>query len=180
MAQEPAKSGQSRKRLWVLGACGAILLLLVLAGVLGSHSPRPQGKSESVAKHSSTTTAPPPTTTTVPAPTTTTAPPPTTTATTSPPPTTTVPVPTTTTAPAVATGAHCTARATPANDGYAGDYNVYVQSNQPNTNARAHDATDQYGYETNQTGYAVIYLWTQHPGEQITVTVGSAHCSATA
>jgi cardiolipin synthase len=104
-----------------------------------------------------TTTTPPPATTT-----TTTARPPTTT-TTAPPP-----------------RAWCTASASPANDGYAGDYNVYVQSNQPYTNARAHDATDTYGYETNGTGYAVIYLWTQYSSEPITVTVGPAHCSTSA
>lgn len=118
-----------------------------------------------------TTTPPPPTTTTAPRP------PPTTTSTTAPrppPPTTT----TTTTAPPAA--AACTASAAPADDGYAGDYYVYVSSNQPYTEATAHDASDSWTDETNGSGSVRILLYYQSPGEAIAVTVGPAHCSATA
>ena len=76
--------------------------------------------------------------------------------------------------------ASCTATAGPANDGYATDVNVYVQSNQPYTEATASDATDTYSYETNGAGDAVIYLWHQSPGEPIAVTVGTARCSTAA
>jgi cardiolipin synthase len=103
--------------------------------------------------------------------TTTTAPPP-------PPTTTTTAPPTTTTAPP--TGPSCTVSATPADDGYAGDYYVYVSSNQPYTEAIAHDATDSWTDETNGTGSVRILLYYQSPGEAIAVTVGPAHCSTTA
>ena len=76
--------------------------------------------------------------------------------------------------------AWCTASASPANDGWAGDYDVSVSSNQPYSNATASSATDTYGYETNSSGSAVIYLWYQSPGENITVTVGGATCYTTA
>lgn len=76
--------------------------------------------------------------------------------------------------------AWCTATAGPANDGYSGDYNVYIHSNQPHTEARASDATDAYSHETNAAGYTYITLWHQYSGEGITVTVGNAHCSTTA
>ena len=74
----------------------------------------------------------------------------------------------------------CTASASPANDGWAGDYDVSVSSNQPYSNATASSATDTYGYETNSSGSAVIYLWYQSAGESITVTVGGATCYTTA
>jgi len=177
-AIDPKRPGWRRL---VLGAIGAAVVIVILASVLGGHNPKrarsaltSQSKKPVTSSSTfvaTTTTAPPPTTTTAPPPTTTTAPPPT---------TTTAPPPTTTTAPAFVSNAGCTAHATPANDGYAGDYNVYVQSNLPYTNARAHDATDTYRYETNGRGDAVIYLWRQYPGEQITVTVGPDHCTTTA
>jgi cardiolipin synthase A/B len=74
----------------------------------------------------------------------------------------------------------CQASASAANDGYAGDYDVYVQSNQPDQKATASDSGDTYSYETDDAGYAVIYLWNTSPGETITVTVGGATCSTTA
>jgi len=77
-------------------------------------------------------------------------------------------------------GAHCQASAVPANDGYAGDYNVNVTSNQPNQTATASDATDTYSYPTNADGSATVFLWYTHPGEFISVTVGAASCSTTA
>lgn len=94
----------------------------------------------------------------------------------------TQPLPPTTTSsgpppPIVAT---CTVNASSANDGYAGDYYASVQSNQPYTEATAHDSTDSWSDETNGTGAVRILLYYQTPGEQITVTVGSAHCSTKA
>ncbi len=67
-----------------------------------------------------------------------------------------------------------------ANDGYAGDYDVYVESDQPGEKATASDAGDTYSYDTNASGSAVIYLWHTSPGEAIQVTVGAARCSTTA
>jgi PKD repeat protein len=78
------------------------------------------------------------------------------------------------------TGPWCTATAAPANDGYPGDYNVVVHSNQPNTQATATDATDTWSQKTNASGYAKILLYHTSPGENITVTVGPATCSTTA
>jgi phosphatidylserine/phosphatidylglycerophosphate/cardiolipin synthase-like enzyme len=77
-------------------------------------------------------------------------------------------------------GPSCQASASPANDGYPGDYNVYVHSNQPDQKATASDSGDTHSYNTDSSGYAVIYLWNTAPGETITVTVGGATCSATA
>jgi len=99
---------------------------------------------------------------------------PATTATALPPPTTT-----TTTAPSQ-TIASCTASVAPAEDGSAGDYYVSVSSNQPYTEATAHDASDSWTDETNGTGSVRILLYYQSPGESIAVTVGPAHCSTTA
>jgi hypothetical protein len=70
----------------------------------------------------------------------------------------------------------CKASASPANDGYAGDYDVYVQSNQPNTTATASDSTDTWSHTTDSSGSATIYLWYQYAGESIKVTVGGATC----
>jgi cardiolipin synthase len=74
----------------------------------------------------------------------------------------------------------CRASAAPANDGYAGDYDVYVESDQPDEKATASDAGDTYSYYTNGSGYAVIDLWHTSAGEAIEVTVGAARCSTTA
>ncbi|MGO9197356.1 MAG: phospholipase D-like domain-containing protein [Acidimicrobiales bacterium] len=81
---------------------------------------------------------------------------------------------------AASAGASCQAHASSANDGYAGDYDVYVHSNQPDQKATASDSGDTHSYYTNGSGYAVIYLWNTTPGEAITVTVGGARCSTTA
>ena len=96
--------------------------------------------------------------------------------TTSPPATS----PPTTSAPPPPTGATCTASAAPSNDGYPGDYEVYVNSNQPDTKATASDANDTWSETTNSSGYADIRLYNTSPGEPITVTVGGAICSTTA
>ncbi|MGH9169587.1 MAG: phospholipase D-like domain-containing protein [Acidimicrobiales bacterium] len=77
-------------------------------------------------------------------------------------------------------GAWCTASASPADDGYSGDYDVDVHSNQPDKTATASDAGDTYSYETDSSGYAEIRLWDTSAGELITVTVGAARCTTTA
>ena len=152
---------------------GEELVILVASPVLmhGSNGSATTSKTRPPIAASPTTSVPRSATTLPPPPTTTTSPAPPTTTTEPPPP------PTTTTSPPPPPGAWCTATAAPANDGYPGDYDVFVHSNQPFTNATVSDATDTYGYETNATGYADIYLWTQYPGEPVSVTVGSAHCS---
>ena len=87
-----------------------------------------------------------------------------------------------TTSPATtpASGAWCQASASPANDGYSGDYNVDITSNQPYTEVTASDSTDKWSDETNGSGDVVIRLYYTSPGESITVTVGAAACSTTA
>lgn len=79
-----------------------------------------------------------------------------------------------------APSATCTASAAPANDGYSGDYNVTVTSNQPDTEATATDTTDSWSDKTNASGSVVILLYDTSPGEKITVTVGTAVCTTTA
>jgi cardiolipin synthase len=77
-------------------------------------------------------------------------------------------------------GALCQASATSAHDGYSGDYDVDITSNQPFTEATASDSTDKWSDETNGSGGVVIRLYDTSPGESITVTVGGATCSTTA
>lgn len=91
--------------------------------------------------------------------------------------------PTTSSAPAPSGGpgsAWCQASATPSNDGYPGDYEVYVRSDQPYTEATASDAGDTWSHETDGSGYVDIRLYHTSPGEAIVVTVGAARCSTTA
>jgi hypothetical protein len=54
--------------------------------------------------------------------------------------------------------------------------NVYVHSNRPYTDATASADGYSWGYETDGTGYAVIYLNGPPPGAEITVTIGGATC----
>ena len=77
-------------------------------------------------------------------------------------------------------GASCTASASPANDGYRGDYYVSVNSNQPNQKATATDAGDSWSDYSDSSGYVRILLYDVSPGEQINVSVGAASCSTTA
>jgi phosphatidylserine/phosphatidylglycerophosphate/cardiolipin synthase-like enzyme len=93
----------------------------------------------------------------------------------SPPPAPSTPA---ATAPA-SSGASCQATAAPANDGYSGDYDVSVTSNQPDTKATASDATDTWSDDTNSSGSVVIVLYHGSPGESVTVTVGGATCTTT-
>jgi phosphatidylserine/phosphatidylglycerophosphate/cardiolipin synthase-like enzyme len=54
---------------------------------------------------------------------------------------------------------------------------VYVRSNQPYQQATATAGGYSHSYETDGTGYALIYLNGPLPGAQITVTVGGATCT---
>jgi hypothetical protein len=76
--------------------------------------------------------------------------------------------------------AWCTATAAPANDGYSGDYEVHIRSDEPDQKATASDTGDTWSEHTDGSGDATIRLWHTSPGETITVTVGAASCSTTA
>lgn len=91
-----------------------------------------------------------------------------------PPPQAAVP---TTTAPVPKTAAAAWCRAT-ASVYYAPDdeNNVYVYSNQPYADATASSDGHSWSYETNGSGYALIYLNGPPPGAEITVSVGGATC----
>jgi cardiolipin synthase A/B len=77
---------------------------------------------------------------------------------------------------AAGSGAWCTASATVYNASY-NENNVYVHSNQPNQSATATADGYSHSYQTDGSGYALIYLNGPPPGAQITVTVGSARCT---
>jgi hypothetical protein len=105
------------------------------------------------------------------------------------PPSTTVPPPAASASPPAATtpptsppssAASCQATASPSNDGYPGDYEVFIHSNQPNQEATASDAGDTWSHETDSSGYTDIRLFRTSPGEAISVTVGAASCPTTA
>jgi hypothetical protein len=133
-----------------------------LAAPASSAPPSSPSSSPSPSPSTSSSSPPPP-------PRTSPAPPPTRAA---PPPTTAAPRPTT------APSAWCTATASVY---YAPDdeNNVYVHSNQPYTDATASGGGHSWSYETNGSGYAVIYLNGPPAGTPITVTVGGATCTAT-
>jgi hypothetical protein len=60
------------------------------------------------------------------------------------------------------------------------DYDVYVNSNQPNHSVTASASNgESQSYYTNSSGYADVYLYAD-PGDSITVQVGAATCSTTA
>ncbi len=54
-----------------------------------------------------------------------------------------------------------------------------MQSNQPYTDATASADGYSWSYETNGSGYAVIYLNVPLAGADLTITVGAATCTAT-
>ena len=58
--------------------------------------------------------------------------------------------------------------------------NVYVHSNQPHQPATATAGGYSHSYETDGSGYALIYLNGPLPDTQITVTVGGATCTTKA
>ena len=74
-------------------------------------------------------------------------------------------------------GAWCTATASVYNAAY-DENNVYVHSNQPYTTATASADGYSHSYETNGSGYALVYLNGPPPGVTITVRVGGASCTA--
>jgi hypothetical protein len=79
-------------------------------------------------------------------------------------------------APAPAPAAWCTATASIYNAER--DWNnVYVHSNRPYRSATASADGYSWSYETNGSGYALIYLNGPPPGAEITVTVGGASCT---
>jgi cardiolipin synthase A/B len=73
-------------------------------------------------------------------------------------------------------GAWCTATASVYNAAD-DENNVYVHSNQPYQNATAAAGGYSHSYQTDGSGYALIYLNGPLPGAQITVTVGGATCT---
>jgi len=73
-------------------------------------------------------------------------------------------------------GAWCTATAS-VYDASRDENNVYVHSNQPDTEATATADGYSHSYETDGSGYALIYLNGPPPGARITVTVGGATCT---
>jgi len=81
-----------------------------------------------------------------------------------------------TSAPASSSGAWCTATAS-VYDAAKDENNVYVHSNQPDKDATASADGYSHSYETDSTGYALIYLNGPPPGAKITVTVGGATCT---
>jgi hypothetical protein len=76
--------------------------------------------------------------------------------------------------------AWCKASASSANDGWAGDYDVHVTSNQPDREATASDASNTWSDDTNGSGAVTILLYYTSAGETIKVTVGGASCSTSA
>jgi phosphatidylserine/phosphatidylglycerophosphate/cardiolipin synthase-like enzyme len=73
-------------------------------------------------------------------------------------------------------GAWCAATATVYNASR--DWNnVYVHSDQPHKTATARAVGYSHSYETNDSGYALIYLNGPPAGVKITVTVGGATCT---
>ena len=72
--------------------------------------------------------------------------------------------------------AWCKASASVYNASY-NENNVYVHSNQPHKTATARADGYSHSYETNGSGYALIYLNGPPPGVKITVKVGGATCT---
>jgi cardiolipin synthase A/B len=73
-------------------------------------------------------------------------------------------------------GAKCTATAS-VYDASRDENNVYVHSNRPDQEATATAGSYSHSYETDGSGYALIYLNGPAPGAKITVTVGGATCT---
>ncbi|HTZ92588.1 MAG TPA: phospholipase D-like domain-containing protein [Streptosporangiaceae bacterium] len=73
-------------------------------------------------------------------------------------------------------GAWCTATAS-VYDAADDENNVYVHSNQPDSTAVASADGYSHSYQTDSSGYALIYLNGPPPGARITVTVGGATCT---
>ncbi len=78
--------------------------------------------------------------------------------------------------PTKASGAWCTATASVYNASD-DENNVYVHSNRPYQDATASADGYSHSYQTNGSGYVLIYLNGPPPGAKITVTVGGATCT---
>jgi hypothetical protein len=76
--------------------------------------------------------------------------------------------------------AWCRATASPANDGYSGDYDVSITSNQPDQEATVSNGTHSHSDETDSSGSLNMVLYYTSPGDTITVTIGGASCATTA
>ena len=61
------------------------------------------------------------------------------------------------------------------------DWDVYVNSNQPDADATVSGAGKTASYYTNSSGYADVYLYASESaaGDQVTITIGPATCSTT-
>jgi cardiolipin synthase A/B len=75
-----------------------------------------------------------------------------------------------------ASGVWCTATASIYNADN-DENNVYVHSDEPYRSATAAADGYSHSYQTNGSGYALIYLNGPPPGARITVTVGGARCT---
>ena len=74
--------------------------------------------------------------------------------------------------------AHCTVTAS--YDARYGDYDIKVQSNQPNRTVTARASSGaSHRYKTDSGGYALVYLKAKS-GDTVHVTVGAASCSTRA
>jgi 5-methylcytosine-specific restriction endonuclease McrA len=80
--------------------------------------------------------------------------------------------------PSASSSAWCTAAASYSSR-YA-DWDVYVQSNQPDATVTASSGGYSHSWHTNSDGYADVYLRGPSRGQTITVTVGAASCTTTA
>jgi len=78
-----------------------------------------------------------------------------------------------------ARSATCTASAQWSND--YNDYDIYVNSNQPDTTVTVTGSGTSATWHTNGSGYADVYFHAARSasGAQVTVTVGAANCYAT-
>src|SRR5487761_1597208 len=86
------------------------------------------------------------------------------------------PVPSSRPGGAQASGAWCTATAS-VYQAYDDENNVYVHSDQPYQTATASAGGFSHSYQTDGSGYALVYLNGPPPGAQIPVTVGAATCT---
>jgi hypothetical protein len=179
VAESARPQTNGHRGLWILVS---VAMLAPITGVvvanLASHTkvaePPSLASPRTAALRGGTTTTPPPSTT-VPS------------AASSPatdlpagaPPTTSPPI-TSSPTPALSGHVWCRASAEPSTDGYQGDYEVSVDSDQPYTEVTASDSADSWSDETDASGAADILLSGTSPGEQITVTIGTASCSTTA
>lgn len=80
--------------------------------------------------------------------------------------------------PAATRSAWCTAMAS-YNSQYA-DWDIHIQSNQPDATATASSGSYSHTWRTDSNGYADVYLRGPSRGQTIAVSAGSARCSTSA